>query len=83
MSKSKSTQKPVEELTYEEALAELEGIVAALEGDASQNPLEESLRLFERGQALVARCGELLEAAELKVKQLAGESVLPFDDESA
>jgi exodeoxyribonuclease VII small subunit len=73
----------VEELTYEEALVELEGIVAALEGDASQNPLEESLKLFERGQALVARCGVLLEAAELKVKQLAGESVLPFDDESA
>jgi len=82
MAKS-STPKPVKDLTYEEALAELEGIVAALEGDASQNPLEESIKLFERGQALVARCGELLEAAELKVKQVAGESLIPFDEESA
>lgn len=82
MAKS-STPKPVKDLTYEEALAELEGIVAALEGDASQNPLEDSIKLFERGQALVARCGELLEAAELKVKQVAGESLIPFDEESA
>ena len=81
MAKS-STPKPVKDLTYEEALAELEGIVAALEGDASQNLLEDSIKLFERGQALVARCGELLEAAELKVKQVAGESVLPFEEES-
>jgi exodeoxyribonuclease VII small subunit len=75
-----SVPKPVQNLSYEEALAELEGIVAALEGE--QNPLEESLKLFERGQALVARCGELLEAAELKVKQMSGESVLPFEEES-
>ena len=81
MAKS-STPKPVKDLTYEEALAELEGIVASLEGDASQNPLEDSIKLFERGQALVARCGELLEAAELKVKQVAGESVIPFEEES-
>ncbi len=81
MAKS-STPKPVKDLTYEEALAELEGIVAALEEDASQNPLEDSIKLFERGQALVARCGELLEAAELKVKQVAGESVVPFEEES-
>lgn len=81
MAKS-STPKPVKDLTYEEALAELEGIVAALEGDASQNPLEESIKLFERGQALVARCGELLEAAELKVKQVAGEALIPFEEES-
>ncbi len=75
-----SAPKPVQNLSYEEALAELEGIVAALEGE--QNPLEESLKLFERGQALVARCGELLEAAELKVKQMSGESVLPFEEDA-
>ncbi len=60
-----SAPKPVAELTYEQALAELEGIVTALEGE--QNPLDEAMKLFERGQALVGRCGELLEAAELKV----------------
>ena len=81
MSKSKPTPKPVEELTYEEALAELESIVTALEGE--QNPLEESIKLFERGQALVQRCGEVLEAAELKVKQMSGGEVVLFEDESA
>jgi exodeoxyribonuclease VII small subunit len=82
MAKSKTVEKPVEELTYEEALAELESIVAALEGDASRNPLEESMKLFERGQALVTRCSALLEAAELKVQKLAGDSVVPFEEES-
>lgn len=77
---SKKVQTPVEELTYEEALAELEEIVAALE--AEQNQLEASIQLFERGQALAARCGVLLEAAELKVKQVAGDVVLPFEEEA-
>lgn len=77
---SKHTQKPVEELTYEEALAELEEIVSQLEGE--QNQLEESIKLFERGQALASRCGVLLEAAQLKVKQVVGDVILPFEEES-
>jgi exodeoxyribonuclease VII small subunit len=77
---SKNVQKPVEELSYEEALAELEEIVSALEGE--QNQLEAAIQLFERGQALASRCGVLLEAAELKVKQLAGDAILPFDEET-
>jgi exodeoxyribonuclease VII small subunit len=77
---SKKTEKAVEELTYEEALMELEEIVSALEGDASRNQLEEAIKLFERGQALAARCSMLLEAAELKVKQVAGDEVIPFED---
>ena len=76
---SKKVEKAVEELTYEEALAELEGIVALLEGEQSQ--LEDAIRLFERGQALAARCGVLLEAAELKVKQVAGDVVVPFEED--
>jgi len=75
-----SAPKPAEDLTYEQALAELEAIVSALEGE--QNPLDEAMKLFERGQALVKRCGELLEAAELKVKQLSGDDLVPFEDES-
>jgi exodeoxyribonuclease VII small subunit len=77
---SKKTEKPVQELTYEEALAELEDIVSALEGE--QNQLEESIKLFERGQALAAHCGALLETAELKVKQVAGDDVIPFEERS-
>lgn len=77
---SKKTEKPVEELSYEEALAELEEIVSALEGE--QNHLEDAIKLFERGQALASRCGVLLEAAELKVKQVVGDVVIPFEEES-
>jgi exodeoxyribonuclease VII small subunit len=77
-SSSKKVEKAVEELTYEEALAELEEIVSALEGE--QNQLEESIRLFERGQELASRCSALLEAAELKVKQVAGDEIIPFEE---
>ena len=77
---SKNAKKPVEELSYEEALTELEEIVTQLEGE--QNSLEEAIRLFERGQALASRCGVLLEAAELKVKQVVGDVILPFEEES-
>jgi exodeoxyribonuclease VII small subunit len=75
---SKKTEKSVEELSYEEALGELEEIVSTLEGE--QNRLEEAIRLFERGQALATRCGVLLEAAELKVKQIVGDELGPFED---
>jgi len=74
------TEKPVDELTYEEALAELESIVSLLEGE--QSKLEESIKLFERGQALAERCGILLKAAELKVRKVAGDVLVPFDEES-
>lgn len=80
MAKSKPAQKKVEDLTYEEALAELEEIVSTLE--EGQGQLEDAIRLFERGQALAARCGVLLEAAELKVKQVAGDEVTDFEEES-
>lgn len=76
----KKSEKPVDELTYEEALTELEAIVLTLEDE--QNPLEESMKLFERGQALAARCSVLLEAAQLKVQKLAGESLVEFEEDS-
>lgn len=80
MAKTKSTQKPVEELSYEEAVAELEAIVEVLESE--QNPLEEAMKLYERGQALIKKCGAALESAQLKVQKLAGESLIPFEEES-
>ena len=80
MAKTKSTQKPVEELSYEEALVELEGIVESLEGE--QSPLEDSMKLFERGQSLAAYCSALLESAQLKVQKLVGESVIPFEEDT-
>jgi exodeoxyribonuclease VII small subunit len=60
--------KKIEELTYEEAFAELEAVVGTLENE--EKTLEESLTLFERGQALSTYCANLLENAELRVKQL-------------
>ena len=80
-SSSKKSEKTVEELSYEEALAELESIVSALEEEQGQ--LEDSIKLFERGQALAAHCGVLLEAAELKVKQVAGDAVIPFEEDES
>lgn len=80
MSKPLST-KLVEELSYEEAFTELETIVNALEGEGSRNPLEEAMALFERGQALVKRCSDLLDEAELKVRQLSGTELSEFEDE--
>ncbi len=79
-SSSKNTEKPVQDLTYEEALAELEQIVSTLE--EGQSKLEDAIKLFERGQALAGRCGVLLEAAELKVKQVAGDEIIPFEEPS-
>jgi len=58
----------VNELTFEEAFRELEETVRKLEeGDLT---LEESIALFERGMRLAEYCGEKLDKAELKVKQL-------------
>lgn len=80
---SKKTEKNVEDLSYEEALGELEQVVSALENDASRSQsLEEAIKLFERGQALAARCGVLLEGAELKVKQVVGDEIVAFEEES-
>jgi len=76
----KKSERSIEELTYEEALVELEQIVEVLEGE--QNPLEESMKLFERGQALVRQCGALLESAQLKVQKLVGDSMVGFEEDS-
>ncbi len=68
-----ASPKPVAQLTFEAALAELQTIIDALEGE--QSSLDEATALYERGQALVKRCGELLDRAELRVRQLSGEEL--------
>jgi exodeoxyribonuclease VII small subunit len=74
-----SSPKPVENLNYEAAFSELESIVDALENE--QRSLEDSMSLFERGQALVKRCSELLDQAEIKVKQLSGNDLTDIAEE--
>jgi exodeoxyribonuclease VII small subunit len=62
------TEKPVEEMTFEEALRELEAVVGKLErGDVA---LEDSIALYERGAALKARCERKLAEAEEKVARI-------------
>ena len=75
-----SKKEKVEELSYEAAFTELETIVAALEGES--RPLDESINMYERGQALAKHCTDLLEKAELKVRQLSGDGLVDFEAEA-
>lgn len=58
----------VSALSFEQALKELEGIVTRLEQGSV--PLEESIAIYERGDALRAHCDKLLKAAEAKVEKI-------------
>ncbi|WP_291202253.1 exodeoxyribonuclease VII small subunit [Hyphomonas sp.] len=60
--------KPVDKMSFEEALAELEVIVRQLE--AGDVELEKSIAIYERGAALKAHCDARLKSAELKVEQI-------------
>ena len=62
------TDKPIPEMTFEEALAELEGVVTRLErGDVA---LDDSIKLYERGALLRKRCQDKLAEAEEKVSRI-------------
>ncbi|MBI2763497.1 MAG: exodeoxyribonuclease VII small subunit [Chloroflexi bacterium] len=63
-----TTETPIDRLTFDDALAELQRAVAELETGGL--PLERSIALYERGVALHERCAGLLAEAELKVQQL-------------
>ncbi len=59
---------PIEELSFEAALKELETIVSRLEGgDAT---LDQSIALYERGDKLRQRCGERLDAAQARIEAI-------------
>lgn len=61
-------QHDLNELSFEEAYAQLAEIVAQLEaGDLS---LDESVTLYARGQALAKHCGAVLDTAELRIQQI-------------
>jgi len=71
---SEETLPPVESLTYERALTELDHIVQALE--AQDHTLEAAMEMFARGQALSQHCARLLDSAELKLKQISGDTLV-------
>lgn len=69
MAKEAKDSSDVANLPFEKALAELESIVQRLEkGDVA---LEESIRIYERGEALKRRCQALLAEAEARVEKIA------------
>ena len=74
----KPAYRPVEEMTYNEANAELEGIVRALESNSLE--LEESLLLYKRGVELLSSLRSRLVDAQQKVSALMGEIQIDTDD---
>ena len=66
--KSKANGTPVDQLSFESALKELEEIVARLE--QGEVDLEDSIALYERGQALKAHCEKKLKAAEGRLEKV-------------
>jgi exodeoxyribonuclease VII small subunit len=75
---AKNETKLIDALSYEDAFKELEAIVASLE--SGEQPLEEALSLFEHGQKLSRQCANLLAKAELRVQELSGETIKPFEE---
>ena len=74
----------IADMPFEAALAELEAIVDQLEKGAVA--LDESIKLYERGEALKQRCDELLKNAEMRIEKItlsangAIKGVVPLDD---
>jgi exodeoxyribonuclease VII small subunit len=62
------SEKPIGEMSFEEAIREFESVVGKL--DRGDVPLEESIDLYKRGAALKARCEAKLKEAEEQVEQI-------------
>ena len=62
------SDKAVTGMSFEEAMAALEGVVSQLE--RGEVPLEQSIALYERGAALKAHCAAKLKDAEEKVEMI-------------
>ena len=61
-------KKPIETLSFEDAMTELEQIVRGLE--SGQAKLDESINSYERGNALKTHCEKLLKEAQLKIEKI-------------
>ena len=68
MSPKPKTETAIEELSFEAALKELEEIVSRLE--QGEVDLEDSIVLYERGQALKVHCEKKLKAAESRLEKI-------------
>ena len=67
MDSQKNTSEQIGGLSYEESYRQLQAVLERLE--AADLPLADSLELYESGMNLAARCGKLLEEAELRVRK--------------
>ncbi|MEE2773549.1 MAG: exodeoxyribonuclease VII small subunit [Pseudomonadota bacterium] len=65
-------QKKIDQMTYEEALNELEKIVSELESGRAE--LDKSIELYTRGSQLKDHCDDKLRSAEEKIAMVAKES---------
>jgi exodeoxyribonuclease VII small subunit len=65
---AQNTNSDIGKLPFERAIEELESIVKRLE--EGKVPLEESVAIYERGEALKARCEDLLRQAEARVEKI-------------
>ena len=72
-------EKPIEEMTFREAMAELERIVGVLESNSLE--LEQSLTEYERGVKLVGFLKKRVDGAQQRIDVLMGELEAPADDE--
>jgi exodeoxyribonuclease VII small subunit len=63
-----TNQADIKKLSFEKAIEELESIVKRLE--EGKVPLEESVAIYERGEALKRRCEEVLRQAEARVEKI-------------
>ncbi len=68
MAKKKTDNKEPEKLSFEEAIEALSSIVREIE--TGQTPLQESLKQYEKGMALIAYCRGILEGAEKKIEEI-------------
>jgi exodeoxyribonuclease VII small subunit len=58
----------INDMLFEQAFEELNRIIAQLE--SNELPLDDAVKLYERGQSLSAHCEQLLASAELHIRQL-------------
>lgn len=76
MAKS-AAPKPVSDLTFEQALDELDALVRRME--AGELSLDASIEAYRRGAELARHCQERLAAAEQEIRRLDGDVLKPLD----
>jgi exodeoxyribonuclease VII small subunit len=72
-----STAKPVADLTFEQALDELDALVRRME--AGELSLDDAVAAYRRGAELARHCQGKLAVAEQEIRKLDGEMLIPLD----